>query len=112
MTLRTPSDHIFDRLVRIADFTICQEVLEHVEDPERLCQRLHNITRAGGKAYITAAINAAHSDHIYLFRSPDEVRQLLESTGWKIIQSRAEYAYESNSAELIPCVAGYFCEPR
>lgn len=93
-----------------ADFLVSQECLEHLEDPTRFCEILLALTRPGGRAYITAAINAAHSDHIYLFRSPDEVRALLEGVGWRIMTFRAEYAYTDRPAELTPCVAGFLCE--
>jgi SAM-dependent methyltransferase len=92
------------------DFIVSQEVLEHLEDPGQFCEILHDLTKPGGKAYITAAVNAAHSDHIYLFRSPQEVQAILENSGWNILQSKAEYAYEGVPNEFTPCVAGFFCE--
>ncbi len=91
------------------DFVVCQEVLEHLEDPAKLCGILLELARPGAAAYITAAINAAHTDHIYLFRTPDEVEKMLVSAGWKIVDSRAEYAYEGKPKDVTPCVAGFFC---
>jgi SAM-dependent methyltransferase len=93
-----------------ADFVICQEVLEHLEHPEKLCSAILSLVKPGAKAYITAAINAAHTDHIYLFRTESEVEAMLRSTGWKILKSRAEYAYEGKSAEITPCVAAFLCQ--
>ena len=93
-----------------ADFLVSQECLEHLEDPQRFCEILFALTRQGGRAYITAAINAAHSDHIYLFHSPDEVRALLEGVGWRVKSYRAEYAYADKPSDLTPCVAGFLCE--
>jgi hypothetical protein len=54
------------------DFLICQEVLEHLENPCRILPLARNMVRPGGHAYITAALNAAHSDHIFLFNNPAE----------------------------------------
>ena len=95
---------------RAADFVVSQEVLEHLEDPRRFVAILRRMTRPGGRAYITAAINAGLSDHIYLFRSPEEVRSLLTEAGWKILGWQAEYAYDGTPIEWTPCVAAFFCE--
>lgn len=92
-----------------ADFLVSQEVLEHLEDPARFCRILHDLLKPGGRAYITAAINAAHSDHIYLFRSPAEVETLLKVAGWRVLTSRAEYGYTGMPIEVTPCVAGFVC---
>ena len=60
---------------RLADFIISQEVLEHLEDPPAFIRALRNMVRPDGHGYITAAINAGHTDHIYLYRTADEVRR-------------------------------------
>src|SRR5438874_2629869 len=39
-----------------ADFLICQEVLEHLENPAEFCTWLYAMVRPGGHAYITAAL--------------------------------------------------------
>ena len=64
-----------------ADFLVCQEVLEHLEDPDSFCKALFDMVRPGGQAYITAALNAAHSDHIYLFSQPLELEEMLRNAG-------------------------------
>lgn len=93
-----------------ADLVVSQEVLEHLEEPARFVQILRNLLRPGGRAYITAAVNAGLSDHIHLFRSPDEVSELLTQAGWRILKSKAEYAYSGEPVEITPCVAAFFCE--
>lgn len=92
-----------------ADLVVSQECLEHLEEPDRFVRILHRLAKSGAWAYITAAINAAHSDHIYLFRSPEEVRGLLERAGWTVLEERAEYAYADRPVEITPCVAGFLC---
>ncbi|NUZ08198.1 class I SAM-dependent methyltransferase [Schlegelella sp. ID0723] len=72
---------------------VCVEVLEHLEDPVGFLRALRSALQPGGKAFITAAINAAHSDHIYLYRSAAEVEQDLERAGFTIEQSFAATAF-------------------
>ena len=93
-----------------ADFVVSQEVLEHLEEPERFTRILYRLTKPGGRAYITAAVNAGHSDHIYLFRSPEEVQALLTGVGWNILKWRAEYGYTGMPTQVTPCVAHFLCE--
>lgn len=60
------------------------EVLEHVDDPEFQLNELRRVTRRGGKAFVTTAINAAARDHVFLFRSVREVTDMLRRAGWKV----------------------------
>lgn len=52
---------------------ICVEVLEHLENPVTLLQALKDMTQPDGKLFITAALNAANADHIYLYRNAEDV---------------------------------------
>lgn len=92
-----------------ADFVICQEVLEHLENPAEFVRSLFDMTKPGGRAYISAAINAGHVDHIYLYRNPDEVLKHLTDAGFDIIDSRAEYAYGGKPIEVTPCHGAFLC---
>ena len=38
----------------------------------------------GGKLFVTAALNAAHADHIYLYREPAEVVAQVEAVGLQV----------------------------
>lgn len=87
---------------------ICVEVLEHLEDPILFLKALKRALRPGGRAFVTAAINAAHTDHIYLYRAPAEVeRQLLEA-GFDVEQYFAGYAYKPLRPDLPVPVAAAF----
>lgn len=72
---------------------ICVEVLEHLEDPVRFLVALRQGLAAGGRAFITAALNAAHADHIYLYRTAEDVWSHLESAGFRLEQSCVAAAY-------------------
>ncbi len=66
------------------DLIIMGEVLEHVETPELLMRKLHQMGAPGAFAFITVPFNAPAIDHIYLFRSADEIRQLYATVGWTV----------------------------
>ncbi len=93
-----------------ADFVLSQEVLEHLEDPARFVQNLFRVVRPGGMGFITGAVTAAHSDHIYLFKTPEEVFDLLKDQGFKIVETVIEYADHPKPKEITPKIAGALVE--
>jgi SAM-dependent methyltransferase len=72
---------------------VCVEVLEHLEQPVEFLRGLRRGLIPGGKAFITAALNAAHADHIYLYRDAEEVWRHLEEAGFRLEQSFVAAAY-------------------
>lgn len=72
---------------------VCVEVLEHLEQPVDFLYCLRRSLTEGGKAFITAALNAAHADHIYLYRDAGEVWSHLEKAGFRLEQSFVAAAY-------------------
>lgn len=76
------------------DFITMGEVLEHVEEPKRLLNKLRLLLRPGGKAYITTPANAPMPDHIYLFHNADEIRQMLEECGFRIEKESTRFAID------------------
>ena len=72
---------------------ICVEVLEHLEDPVSFLVALRKTLKAGGRAFITAAINSGHADHIYLYRGPEDVSRHLTEAGFHIEQGFCATAY-------------------
>lgn len=95
-----------------ADFIISQEVLEHLEEPQVFIEGLYNATRTGGWGYITAAINAAHTDHIYLYRSPEEVQNQIEAAGWQVCDVQIESNNPEKPLEVRPTIAGYLVRKK
>jgi 2-polyprenyl-3-methyl-5-hydroxy-6-metoxy-1,4-benzoquinol methylase len=82
---------------RLADWLVCVEVLEHLEDPVAFLRGLRAAMAPGAKAFITAAINAAHADHIYLYRSADDVLAHLIEAGFTLEQSFVGAAYKPSA---------------
>jgi len=94
----------------LADFLICQEVLEHLENPAEFCRWLYDMVRPGGFAYITAALNAAHSDHIYLFHTPAELEGMLRVAAFQPLHLQEECAAGFKPRNITPSLCGYFCQ--
>lgn len=72
---------------------ICVEVLEHLEDPVAFLIGLKKLTAPGGRLFVTAALNAAHADHIYLYSTPEEVVAQVEAAGLRLQNSFYTNAY-------------------
>ena len=66
------------------DWLICVEVLEHLEDPVEFLRALRAMLRPGGLAFIGTALSAANADHIYLYRTTDEIKAQLEQAGFAV----------------------------
>lgn len=70
----------FDTKVRF-DFVVMGEVLEHVDEPLTLLQKVHNLLRPYGLAYITTCCNCPAIDHVFLFHEVQEIHELLNESG-------------------------------
>jgi SAM-dependent methyltransferase len=66
------------------DFALCGEVVEHVENPAALLREILRTCKPGAAFYMTTAIYAASIDHIYLFESAQDVRDLIAFSGWTL----------------------------
>lgn len=80
------------------DFITMGEVLEHVEEPAKLLNKLRLLLRPGGKAYITTPANAPMPDHIYLFRNAAEIRTMFTDCGFRIEKETSRYAIDVPAA--------------
>lgn len=100
-------DAFSEELDEPVDLVVSQEVLEHLPDPGQFIAQLRSLVKPKGLGYITAAINAAHTDHIYLYRSPDEVAVQLTEAGWEILDQQIESNYPDKRADIRPTIAGY-----
>jgi 2-polyprenyl-3-methyl-5-hydroxy-6-metoxy-1,4-benzoquinol methylase len=90
------------------EWLICIEVLEHLEDPTAWLRRLRETVIPGGRAFITAALNAAQLDHIYLYESSEDVIQHLEAAGFAVEQGFLATAYSPPTPGIpVPAVAAF-----
>lgn len=66
-------------------FITLGEVLEHVDNPKKLLHSIYFCLENGGKAYISTCANCPVIDHVYLYRTIDEIKMDIESSGLEII---------------------------
>jgi 2-polyprenyl-3-methyl-5-hydroxy-6-metoxy-1,4-benzoquinol methylase len=66
------------------DFITMGEVLEHVEEPIKLLEKLSSLLSDSGKLFITVPTNGPTIDHIYLFKNADEIRNVISLAGFEI----------------------------
>lgn len=101
-------DVVKDPLMDKFNWLICVEVLEHLEDPVEFLKSLRGMLKSGGKAFITAALNAPNEDHIYLYENTEQVAHQLEEAGFAIEQSFHGLAYKPAKIGLpVPSVAAF-----
>lgn len=68
------------------DFISMCEVLEHLDETLPLLKKLHGMTAAGGRVFITTCANCPAIDHTYLYDSVGHIRRELQSAGFQILQ--------------------------
>ncbi|SPM37084.1 hypothetical protein MRAB57_4927 [Mycobacterium rhizamassiliense] len=91
---------------------ICVEVLEHLEDPVALLRALKNMTTPDGKLFITAALNAANADHIYLYRNAEEVLVQAEEASLHVEHYYFANAYPAPKRGVpVPGAMAMVCTP-
>ncbi|WP_340646699.1 class I SAM-dependent methyltransferase [Phenylobacterium sp.] len=91
-----------------APWLLCVEVLEHLEDPVAFLKLLRRTLAPGGRAFITAALDAANADHIYLYRTSEEVQVHLQAAGFALEQAFLGAAYKPAQAGApVPLAAAF-----
>lgn len=66
------------------DFVTMGEVLEHVRDPGGLLASMKRMLKPGGTMFISTCANCPTIDHIYHFKTVDEIRQMIVDQGLRI----------------------------
>lgn len=74
------------------DFITMGEVLEHVENPKELLVKLWGHLKSNGYLFLTVPANGPAIDHIYLFRNAQEIRDMIFSAQFEIVDEVSIYA--------------------
>lgn len=67
------------------DCIVMGEVLEHVENPMLMLKKIYELLSEEGKAFISTVINAPTLDHIFLFRSVEQVLDMIRNAGFDVV---------------------------
>ena len=70
------------------DAIVMGEVLEHVEQPLIFLKKIAEIAAKNAFIFITVPLNTPARDHIYLFRTPEELYSLVECSGLTRVDER------------------------
>ena len=70
--------------------------MEHLEDPLEVLNKLYRILTDDGKIFITVAVWAAHIDHIYLYKSANDVRDHLHQANFCIENELVQAVFEKD----------------
>ena len=62
------------------------EVLEHVESPGLFLSRIHRLSNPATHIFITTCMNAPAVDHISLFRTGEDVEDIIRSSGLQVVE--------------------------
>ena len=69
------------------DFIVLGEVLEHLDEPEKILIKLSKLMHKEGLLWITTPTNSPALDHVYLFNNKEEVLTLIKNSGLDIVNS-------------------------
>ncbi|UCC95303.1 MAG: class I SAM-dependent methyltransferase [Candidatus Omnitrophota bacterium] len=66
------------------DFITIGEVLEHVKTPAQLLDKIRKLLKPKGRVYISTCVNAPAIDHVYHFKTVDEIREMIRESEFSI----------------------------
>lgn len=67
------------------DFITMGEVLEHVECPDLLLQKLYSLLTSGGFSFISTCVNCPAKDHVYHFKKVDDIRAMIKMCKFEVV---------------------------
>ncbi len=98
------------------DFIVLGEVLEHLDDPKRILIKLSNLLKNGGLLWITTPSNSPALDHVYLFKTKEEVFNLISDAGLETVNSCNYFAEDMDEQTAlknkVTNLVGLFCKKK
>ena len=71
------------------DSVVLSEVCEHLEAPGLALSNLRGVMTQGGRIFVNVPVNSPAIDHIYLFKKPEEVVELVRGAGFEIEETQS-----------------------
>jgi len=68
------------------DAIVAGEVVEHVEQPEPFFRRIADLAKPGAHIFLTTCINTPAIDHLYLWRTPQELETMIQDCGLGVVE--------------------------
>ena len=98
------------------DFIVLGEVLEHLDEPKQILIKLSKLLKPGGLLWITTPTNSPALDHVYLFKTKEEVLLLISDSGLETVDSCNYFAEDLDEhtalKNKITNLVGLFCKNR
>jgi 2-polyprenyl-3-methyl-5-hydroxy-6-metoxy-1,4-benzoquinol methylase len=98
------------------DLVLLGEVLEHLDNPLAILDKLSNMLSDNGLLWLTTPTNAPALDHVFLFSTKQEILDLVGLSKLEVIDSYGCYAEDLDEETAIKnkvtCLIGAFCKKR
>jgi len=78
------TDYITWGILGKFDLVIMGEVIEHVDDPFSFLWKTRGILSEGGSVFVSTCAECPAVDHVYRFRTVEEIREMIFRTGFSI----------------------------
>ena len=96
------------------DFIVLGEVLEHLDEPKKILMKLSKLLKPGGLLWVTTPTNSPALDHVYLFKTKEDVLNLIADSGLETVDSCNYFAEDVDEATAlknrITNLVGLFCK--
>ena len=96
------------------DLIVLGEVLEHLDEPEKILVKLSKLLKPGGLLWLTTPTNSPALDHVYLFKTKEDVLKLVADSGLTTVDSCNYFAEDMDEAAAlknkITNLVGLFCK--
>jgi SAM-dependent methyltransferase len=83
------------------DFITMGEVLEHVNEPGRLLEKICSLLRPGGEAFVSTNMHSPAIDHVTQFESIDHIREVMQGAGLRIVEEEVLPVEDCSEAEAV-----------
>jgi len=98
------------------DLICLGEVLEHLDNPKSILLKLSEFLTPNGILWITTPTNSPAIDHVYLFKTKEEVFKLIRDANFDIISNCNFFAEDMQEEEAlfkkVTNLVGVFCKKK